>query len=99
MISVRRLSRAFSIAGYMGRWQFNTVMTDDEHGSKLQRYYAAIKDIDNSYRYTRQQVRTLATVTEILGSRKRHRQQLQRYWAAGKDINNSYRDTRQQFRT
>ena len=31
-MSVRRLSRAFSIAGYPGGWQFNTVMTDDERG-------------------------------------------------------------------
>ena len=33
LISVRRLSHLFSIAGYLGSWQFNTVMTGDECGS------------------------------------------------------------------
>ena len=34
LISVRRLSRAFSIAGYRGRRQAKSAVTDDEAGSK-----------------------------------------------------------------
>ena len=43
-IRVHRLSQAFTIAGYRGRWQGNFALTDDEPGSKPGPFYYLVAD-------------------------------------------------------